>query len=303
MWDRHHYMKHFVLLTLFSMLNALSIAQSEEPLYTKSIKDAKPGANNESIVTGNDGVSRISKISIPTIRTYLPKTSNRNDIAVIIFPGGGYAINAIKHEGWDVGEYLSSQGFTAFVVKYRLPDSSTMEHPEKGPLQDAQEAILFVRKKAKSLGIDPKKVGVLGFSAGGHLAATVSTHFVYHKKPATVRPDFSILIYPVISMHKEYAHPGSHDNLLGKNAGIEVENLYSNELQVKPITPPAFLVHAKDDRVKVENSYLYRDALIKNNVPVETLFYEKGGHGYGMYNKQSDIFWPAKVVEWMKNLN
>lgn len=296
-------MKQLVLLSLFSMLHSFTSAQTEQPLYAKSIPGAKPSPNTENNVTGNDGMVRISKISQPTIRIYLPKEENRNNMAVIIFPGGGYAINAIKHEGWDVAEYLAAQGFAAFVVKYRLPDSSTMEHPDKGPLQDAQEAIQFVRKKAKSFGIDPKKVGVLGFSAGGHLAATASTHFIYHKKPAKVRPDFSILIYPVISMNKEFSHTGSHDNLIGKKATAEMENLYSNELQVKPITPPAFLVHAKDDRVKVENSYMYRDALIKNNVPVETLFFEKGGHGYGMYNKQSDIFWPAKVVEWMKKLN
>ena len=296
-------MKYVLLLSVLTMLQFFSKAQTELPLYKKSIPGAKQTVNQEKSVTSNDGMVRISKISEPTIRIYQPEASANNHMAIIIFPGGGYAINAIKHEGWDVAEYFAKQGFTAFVVKYRLPDSTTMEHPDQGPLQDAQEAIRFVRKRAKSMNIDPTKVGVLGFSAGGHLAATASTHFIYHKKPASVRPDFSVLIYPVISMDKKVSHTGSHDNLIGKNASEELEHLYSNELQVKPITPPAFLVHAKDDRVVIENSYRYRDALIKNNVPVETLFYEKGGHGYGMYNKTSDIFWPAKVAEWIKNLN
>lgn len=285
------------------MLQSTLFAQTELPLYAKSIPGAKAAPDQEKSVTSNDGMVRISKISIPTIRIYQPEGTTNNHMAIVIFPGGGYAINAIKHEGWDVAEYFAKQGFTAFVVKYRLPDSATMEHPELGPLQDAQEAISYVRKHAKKYDIDPKKVGVMGFSAGGHLASTASTHFIFHKKPATVRPDFSILIYPVISMNKEITHTGSHDNLIGKHASAELEALYSNDLQVKPLTPPAFMVHAKDDRVMIENSYRYRDALIKNNVPVETLFYEKGGHGYGMYNKTSDIFWPAKVVEWLKKLN
>lgn len=296
-------MKPFLLFSLMTMLYSFASAQTEKPLYSKKIPGAKSSLIQETMVTGKDGMVRISKISVPTIRVYLPKSDNRNGRAVIIFPGGGYAINAIKHEGWDVAEYLSSQGFAAFVVKYRIPDSSTMEHPEKGPLQDAQEAIRYVRKNARSMGIDPMKIGVMGFSAGGHLASTASTHFIDHKKPASVRPDFSILIYPVITMEKKITHSGSHDNLLGKSATEELENRYSNELHVSPRTPPTFLVHAKDDRVLIENSYRYRDALIKNNVPVETLFYETGGHGYGMYNKQSDIFWPAKVIEWIKNLN
>jgi acetyl esterase/lipase len=175
-----------------------------------------------------------------------------------------------------------------------------MEHPETGPLQDAQEALLYVRKHAKKLGINPAKTGVMGFSAGGHLASTLSTHFVYHKTPSAVRPDFSILIYPVISFSPGVTHTGSRDRLLGKKPTDEQLKRFSNELQVTTETPPAFLVHAKDDRVSVENTYLYRDALRQKGVTVETLLFEKGGHGYGMYNKQSDIFWPSKVVEWLK---
>ena len=278
-------------------------AQSEKPLYAKKIPGSKTTVNQEKSVTGQDGIVRISKISEPSIGIYLPDPNINSKLAVIIFPGGGYGINAIKHEGWDVANYFMKQGIAAFVVKYRLPDSSSMEHPEKGPLQDAQQAIRYVRKNAKKFNIDKNKIGVIGFSAGGHLASTASTHFIYNKNAALVRPDFSILIYPVISFSSAFVHTGSCDNLLGKNASKELKEFYSSELHVNSNTPPTFLVHSKDDRVKIENSYAYRDALLRNKVPVETLFYEQGGHGYGMYNKTSAIFWPEKVVEWMKKLN
>lgn len=290
----------FVALFCCFSFSAMTQQPPEIPLYRKAIPGAKASADLEKAETGSDGIVRVARISRPTLRIYSPDPANRNDIAILIFPGGGYAINAIKHEGWDVAEYLRSQGFTAVVVKYRLPDSATMEHPEMGPLQDAQEALMYVRKHAKKLGINPAKTGVMGFSAGGHLASTLSTHFVYHKKPASVRPDFSILVYPVITLSSPAAHTGSRDRLLGKHPTPENLTRFSNELQVTPETPPAFLIHAKDDRVSIENTYLYRDALQKNGVTVETLIYEKGGHGYGMHNRQSDIFWPSKVVEWLK---
>lgn len=280
-----------------------AISQTAQPLYSKKICGAKSTINLEKSVTGADGIVRISNISEPTIGIYLPEAKKNSKMAVVIFPGGGYGINAIKHEGWDVANYFIDQGIAAFVVKYRLPDSTTMEHPETGPLQDAQEAIRFVRHNAKKFNIDVNKIGVLGFSAGGHLASTASTHFIFNKHPEAVRPNFTILIYPVISFSQNFAHTGSRDNLLGKNASQSLKELYSNERQVKPNTPPTFLVHSKDDRVSIENSYAYRDALIRNHVSVETLFYEKGGHGYGMYNKTSTMFWPDKVVEWLKKLS
>ncbi|HEX5667515.1 MAG TPA: alpha/beta hydrolase, partial [Chitinophagaceae bacterium] len=221
--------------------------------------------------------------------------------AVIIFPGGGYGINAIKHEGWDLAEYFNEKGITAFVVKYRLPDSNTMVFPETGPLQDAQQAITHVRNNAAKYNIDPSKIGVMGFSAGGHLAATASTHYRYSENAAVLRPDFSLLIYPVISFSDSIGHIGSRSNLIGKNPSPEKIKLYSNELQVDTHTPPAFLVHAKDDGVSYMNSVVYEEALKKNNVPVKLLLYDKGGHGYGMYNKQSEIFWPEEMIRWMQS--
>jgi acetyl esterase/lipase len=221
-------------------------------------------------------------------------------VAVIIFPGGGYWINAIKHEGLDVAEYLRDNGIAAFVVKYRIPDSNTMEEKHKGPLQDAQQAIRTVRQRAAEFHIDPAKIGVLGFSAGGHLASTASTHYRFSLEGEALRPNFSILIYPVVSFSDSIGHSGSRIALLGQHPPQSMVEHYSNEKQVDSTTPPAFLVHAKDDPVSYKNSLVYEDALKRHGIPVKTLYFEKGGHGYGMWNKQSTEQWPPMVVEWLK---
>jgi acetyl esterase/lipase len=293
--------KTLIVISLI-LMTATSKAQKVLPLYEGEIPGAIPGPDLEKSDTIADGILIVSKISRPTIAVYLPDPKIATKIAVIIFPGGGYGINAIKHEGWDVAEYFAKKGVAAFVVKYRLPDSATMIHPDAGPLMDAQQAIIHVRKNAKQYNIDPLKVGVMGFSAGGHLAANASTLFRYHTTPSAVRPDFSILVYPVISLSDSLGHIGSRNNLLGKNPNPETLKLFSNELQVYAKTPPAFLVHAKDDPINYTNSVLYEEALKKYNVPVKLLLYEKGGHGYGMYNKTSDIFWPDEAVKNVMNM-
>jgi acetyl esterase/lipase len=293
--------KNLILISLL-MMSVTSQAQKIIPLYEGDIPGAKPGPDLEKTDTASDGIVRVSKISRPTITVYLPDPKIATKIAVIIFPGGGYGINAIKHEGWDVAEYLVKKGFAAFVVKYRLPDTATMLLPSSGPLMDAQQAIMHVRKNAERYNIDPSKIGVMGFSAGGHLAATASTLYRYHATPLVVRPDFSILVYPVISFSDSVGHLGSRNNLLGKEPNPETVRYFSNELQVDAKTPPAFLVHAKDDWVSYKNSVLYEEALKKHNVPVKLLLYEKGGHGYGMYNKASDVFWPDEAVQYVMNL-
>jgi acetyl esterase/lipase len=291
-----------IFIMVFSTaLSMTTKAQTIIPLYDHEIPGSKPSADKEKTETGNDGIVRVSGISRPTLAVYLPEEKNGAKSAVIIFPGGGYGINAIKHEGWDLAEYFKEKGIAAFVVKYRLPDSNTMVFPENGPLQDAQQAISHVRNNAAKYNIDPSKIGVMGFSAGGHLAATASTHYRYSENPAAVRPDFSLLIYPVISFSDSIGHMGSRSNLIGRSPSPDKVKLYSNELQVDTHTPPAFLVHAKDDGVSYMNSVVYEEALKKNNVPVKLLLYEKGGHGYGMYNKQSDIFWPDEMIRWMQS--
>ena len=270
------------------------------PLYDGEIPGAKPSANRENSKETNKGVTLVSGISRPNISVYLPARKINTGTAIIIFPGGGYQVNAIQHEGLDVGEYLASKGIAAFVVKYRLPDSAWMVDPARGPLQDALQAVRKVRQNASQYGIDPGKIGVLGFSAGGHLAACASNLYRNDPEGKALRPSFSVLIYPVISFSEDIGHTGSREALLGKQATPGMILAFSVEKQVQSDTPPAFLVHAKDDPVKYANSLAYQSALKRHSVPVELLSYSKGGHGFGMNNKASRIYWPEKMISWMK---
>ncbi len=282
------------------------MAQKTLPLYNGNIPGAKPHPDEEKSVYNADSILIVSKITRPTITVYLPEKSKASGTAIIVFPGGGYGINALSHEGYDVGERLQSEGIAAFVVKYRIPDTATMDNMETAPLQDAQQAIFMVRSNAKEWGINPGKIGVLGFSAGGHLASTASTHYrekMINAGQVSLRPDFSVLVYPVISFSDSIGHIGSRENLIGKNPSPEKIRDYSNQLRVDAQTPPAFLAHAKDDPVNYKNSVVYADALKKNNVPVELLLFEKGGHGFGMYNKQSTTQWPDELLRWMKKMH
>ena len=193
---------------------------------------------------------------------------------MVICPGGGYGVLAASHEGADVAKQFNEWGVTAFVLKYRIPDDRIMTDKEIGPLQDAQRAIQWVRENAAKWKVDPSHIGIMGFSAGGHLASTEGTHFTHeliaNKKHTSLRPDFMILIYPVISFTDSIGHIGSRENLIGKNPSPEKIIEYSNELQVNANTPPAFLVHAgDDDAVKVQNSLYFYNALQKNHVPAE----------------------------------
>lgn len=250
-----------------------------------------------------DNVTRISKISRPSLTVFRPQKPNGQ--AVIICPGGGYAILAFDKEGTRVAEAFNRWGITAFVLKNRLPDDSINIDKSLAPLQDAQQAIRYVRSHAKAFGIHPGKIGIMGFSAGGHLAATASTHFQYRSDPGntdttSVRPDFSVLIYPVISFDSTITHAGSRNNLIGKNPDPETVRFFSNEIQVVPATPPAFLVHAGDDAaVPVENSLRYYQSCIRNKVPAEMHLYPGGGHGFGLNNKTTDDNWFDRLINWL----
>lgn len=274
------------------------------PLYDGVIPNSKPGPDEETSEVNAGGRLIISRVSRPTLTVYLPQKEKQNGAAVIICPGGGYSILAAGHEGADVAKKFSEMGVTAFVLKYRLPNTQTMVQPQLGPLQDAQRALQMVREGAEKWGINPGLVGMMGFSAGGHLAATAGTHFhqihIPNPKHTSLRPDFLVLVYPVISFSDAIGHSGSRQQLLGKNPTSEQINNFSNDLQVNALTPPTFLVHAKDDEVKVENSLLFADAMKKIGLPHRMYLYETGGHGYGMNNPKSAVKWMDLVGQWMK---
>ncbi|MFT5385080.1 MAG: acetyl esterase/lipase [Saprospiraceae bacterium] len=228
-----------------------------------------------------------------------------------MFPGGGYSILAYDWEGIDIAKWLNSKGIAAFVVKNRLPDDASSKVGHLSPFLDARRAMRLVRFHAKEFNIDINKIGVMGFSAGGHLAATLTTHYdedipSIQDSIALVdgRPDFSILVYPVITMQFPYTHEGSRVALLGGNPTAELVELYSNETQVIPNTPPTILIHASDDTaVPVQNSLLFYEALIRNGVAAEMHIYPSGGHGFSLAVGDHYLrTWTDRVVAWMDNL-
>ena len=225
----------------------------------------------------------------------------------MICPGGGYSILAAEHEGSDIARWFADRGITAFVLKYRLPDARLQQTPHEAPLADAMQGMRLIRQQAVRFGINPDRIGVMGFSAGGHLAATLSTH--YDKGPKAdlqAKPSFSILLYPVITFGDK-AHTGSRIKLLGTLASDPAwVDYYSNEKQVTASTPPTFLVHATDDKsVPVENSIGYYLACLQQKVAAEMHLYPTGGHGFALRTKagQSVSTWPAALENWIKQLN
>jgi acetyl esterase/lipase len=299
-------MRTLILIAIMTTLSCTSSRlQTVVPLYKDSIPNSRWTPDEETSEM-KDSILIISKISRPTLSIYLPPKEKRTGTAVVICPGGGYWIAAAGHEGADVAKKFNEMGIAAFVLKYRIPNDQIMINKEIGPVQDAQRALQVVRENARKWGINKNKIGIMGFSAGGHLASTAGTHYqntyIDNPKGTSLRPDFMILVYPVISFNDTIGHKGSYQNLLGKNATPEKIREYSNETQVTPQTPPTFLVHAKDDGVKVENSLVFAEALKKNGVPVDMYLYESGGHGYGMYNKSSPVLWMDLVQQWMRTM-
>jgi acetyl esterase/lipase len=253
--------------------------------------------------SGAPGALGHEPTDIPTLTPYLPAREKASGAAVIVCPGGGYQ-HLADHEGRPVAEWLNSLGVTAFVLKYRL--GPTYHYPAQ--LQDAARAIRTVRARAKEFGIDPERIGILGFSAGGHLAATAGTHFSDGKPEAvdsiervSSRPNLMILIYPVITM-RESGHAGSKNNLLGREPSSELVALLSNEEQVTKDTPPTFLIHTMTDAtVPVENSMMFAAALRKAGVPFEFHLYERGAHGFGLAEEDPILSsWPARCADWLR---
>ena len=278
--------------------------QEEMPLYPGKIPNSKTNADLEKVDPRNGINTFISNTSLPTLRSYLPKPGTETGTAVIICPGGGYSGVAIVKEGYKVAEEFQKMGVAAFVLKYRTPTDVSMLDKTIGPMQDAQRAIQIVKTNAKKWQIDTARVGIVGFSAGGHLAAFIGTHFqhsyIENKEGISFRPAFMVLGYPVISFTDSLTHMGSRNNLLGKNPSAEKIKEYSNELNVTSKTPPAFIVQAGDDgAVKVENSIAFYQALHKNGVEAELLLYPKGGHGFGLNNGTTTSKWMAECQKWM----
>ena len=231
-------------------------------------------------------------ISEPRMYAYPSSKENNCGTAVLICPGGGYSgVSAVK-EGAEIAKWFNELGVSAFVLYYRMPNG----HYEI-PLKDAQTALSIIHKRAREWKINKKKIGIMGFSAGGHLASTVGTHF----KTKAERPAFMLLAYPVVTMNKDLTHKGSRDNLLGKNPSDELVKLYSNELQVNKQTPPTFIIHARDDgAVPIANSENLLEALQKNKVPAKLVTYDEGGHGFGMRKKGIPVEnWPQEMKAWL----
>lgn len=257
---------------------------------------------------GAPGAKGTAEGDKPSLTIYLPPKEKATGTAVVIFPGGGYGHLAMDHEGHQIAQWLNSLGIAGFIVQYRHRNSGAgYGHP--APIQDAQRAIRMVRSRAAEWNVNPDRIGIIGFSAGGHLASSAGTHFQTRYSEAkdaidqaSCRPDFMILMYPVISFTESYTHKGSMANLLGKDPDQSLVESFSNEKQVTPETPPTFLVHADDDKgVPSENSIAFYLALRKAGVPAEMHIYEKGGHGFGLgKDKGSVSSWPDRCADWMR---
>ncbi len=304
-------MKKINFLTLLLLINLLLINGNAQDVTLKIWPDGVPGSiKNESYseksTVANNIVSSYEKVTDPTITVFLAPVEKATGSAVLICPGGGYGFLAFGHEGVAVARWLNDNGISGIILKYRLPSDKIMKDKSVGPLQDAQEALRIIRRNAVQWKINPDKIGVIGFSAGGHLASTLSTHFsekVYAVKDTiSARPDFSILIYPVISLEASITHAGSRNNLIGDNPPAAVIAHFSNELQITGRTPPSFLVHSEDDKtVPVKNSIVYFEGLVTNNVPAELHVFQKGGHGYGLaINRGTESSWPELCIKWLR---
>lgn len=241
----------------------------------------------------------------PTLTTWPAPADRATGAAMVICPGGGYGGLAIDHEGKQIAEWFNALGVTASIVKYRL--GPRYRHP--APLQDAQRAVRTVRSRAAELQIDPQRIGIIGFSAGGHLASSVITHFDAGQADAedpverqSCRPDFAILCYPVITMDLQHTHKGSRQNLLGPMPDADLVQLMSSESQVTAQTPPTFLFHTTADTVVLpENSILFYQALRAHKIPVELHIYETGRHGVGLAQNDPILrSWPARCEDWLR---
>ena len=290
----------FCMAILFSTLKGQEVI----PLYNGEIPNSTSYPMKEATLNWDGQFGGYKNISKPTLEIYLPFKEQANGSAVVICPGGGYGMESYRLEGLNIAKTFINHGTAAFILKYRLPSDSIMPDKSIGPLQDAQQAIKVVRQQCKMWNIDPNKIGIMGFSAGGHLASTAGTHFdsclVANDQHTSIRPDFMILIYPVISMTDKLTHTGSRKNLLGANPTIEQIDFFSNELHVTDQTPPTYLTHTGDDKVvDVDNSIVFYEALRHHNVVAELHLFPKGNHGFVLSIPTEE--WMTPLFLWMKS--
>ncbi|MAM17822.1 MAG: alpha/beta hydrolase [Christiangramia sp.] len=301
-------MKRILLLML--LVSSFAVAQDLElALWPDEIPNSRPSDEKE--IQEKNGILWIRQVQNPGIEVYLPVPQIATGQAVLICPGGGYQGLAFDWEGRQIAKWLNSKGIAGIVLKYRLPNSRSIETSYKAPLQDARRAMRLIRSRAEEWKLDENKIGVMGFSAGGHLASTLGTHLEMEENlredeinKLKAKPDFMVLVYPVITMNSEYTHQGSRNSLLGQNPGEELVKKFSNELQVTSETPPTFLVATSDDEVvPVQNSLHFYESLVNSKVPAEMHIYPKGGHGFafgtGQYYLQD---WNEILASWLQNL-
>lgn len=299
------------LIVFFLCLAALLRSQVITlPLYNEAVPNSNGVIIDE--VFAHEDIIRIKGVQNPGIAVYLPSKRLATGQAVVICPGGGYHILAYDLEGTDIAAYLNSIGVAAIVLKYRLPTYGNVTEPYKVPLMDAQRAMRLVRMHAPEWNINAEKIGIMGFSAGGHLASTLGTHFDNGNALAadsveriSCRPDFMILVYPVISMRIPVTHRGSREALLGMRPDSSRVDFFSNELQVTGNTPQAFIIHAVNDKaVPVDNSLLMAEALRKNKIPVELHIVDSNRHGFGLGSDDPYLAtWTHNLKAWLLHIN
>ena len=294
--------KEKIYLLLICLFPLAIHAQRIINLYPGNIPNAKQTHLMDLPENPGEGEGLVRRVITPTLEMYLPERDKASGAAVVICPGGGYSVIVYDGEGIQIARAFAQKGVAAFILKYRLPNDSFQIDKSLAPLQDAQQAMKMLRDSAAAWHLDAGKLGIMGFSAGGHLASTEATHFdkilIENNSNTSVRPDFQILVYPVISMQDSLIHKGTRRQLLGNNPSGEMIDLYSNELHVTKNSPPAYIAVTADDKVvDVANSLLYFEKLRHQKVPVEMHIYQKGDHGFIFRHPG----WMQPLFEWMES--
>ncbi len=296
------------IISLLLLSFSVNAQQINVPLWGETMPNYTP-CGQEDVIDDSQDIIKLRHVEHPSMDIFLPSERIRTGQAVLICPGGGYAMIAYDSEGTDVAKWFNSKGVVAAVLKYRLPSSESNTVSHKSPILDAQRAIRLIRHNAEEWGVDTDRVGVMGFSAGGHLASTLSTHYdvpyadeLDKIDELSARPSFSILCYPVITFKDDYTDNGTRNRLTRSNPTEELIEEFSNELHVDENTPPAFFVHSSNDSiVPVQNSSQYYQRLVESGVEAEMHIYPMGGHGYSLAPADSYLStWTQRLEAWLR---